>query len=231
MRVFLVAPDSGFVETSEQVQEVIHALRPEEALMGAVAGAEVMRGLRAATYDVIWFIAHGSEAGVELSDGPLSGDVLAQFLRTQAPALVYLNTCASMLVAVNLHDALRVPVICSVGQVEARAALYAGAQLAHCLAQGMDVTAAFEASRPAHDTTYRLIGGSGQRMNGNDGQIWEAIRDLQSKVARLEAQVEMVLFGHRTNGSAWQWALIVMVGLAAAGLLFVAANANLRVLP
>lgn len=231
MNALVVAPDSGFVETAEQVQDVIASLRTDQALMGAVTGAELMRRLRERSFEVIWFVAHGSEAGIELSDGAVSGDVLAQFLRAQRPALIYLNTCASMRVAVDLHDAVQAPVICSVGQVEARAALYAGAQLAHYLAQGLGVREAFEASRPGHDTTYRLIGGEATRVNGSDGQIWEAIRDLQAKVAKLEAQVEMVLFGRKANGAAWQWALIVVVGLVAAALLFLLANANLRVIP
>lgn len=230
MNALVVAPDSGFVETAEQVQDVIASLRTDQTLMGSVTGAELMRRLRERSFEVIWFVAHGSEAGIELSDGPVSGDVLAQFLRAQRPTLIYLNTCASMRVAVDLHDAVQAPVICSVGQVEAKAALYAGAQLAHYLAQGLGVREAFEASRPGHDQTYRLIGGE-VRVNGNDGQIWEAIRDLQAKVAKLEAQVEMVLFGRKANGAAWQWVLIVVAGLVAAGLLFLLANANLRVMP
>lgn len=232
MNALVVAPDSGFVETSEQVQEVISSLRPSQVLMGTVTGAEVMRALRGTSYDVVWLIAHGSEHGIELSDGALDGDVLAQFLREQQPALIYLNTCASMSVAVDLHDSIRAPVICSIGQVEARQALYAGAQLAHYLAHGMSVEAAFAASRPGHDNTYRMIGGNREHVNGdNNRQIWDAVRELQSRVAKLEVQVELALFGRRASGPAWQWALIVVAGLVAAGLLFLLANANLRVIP
>lgn len=187
MRVLVVAPDVGFVETHEQVQDVISALHPE-VLLGNVTRYDLSRSLNQRTYDVIWFICHGSPQGIDLSDGTVSGDTLAQMLRSHPLKLIYLNTCDNAQVALDLHDATNAPVICTVKPVDVHTAYHSGASLARYLATGTNVRMAFEMSRPGHDSTYRMIGG--EKSNGGEDRvdlILTMLQDIRAEIKDLRA--------------------------------------------
>lgn len=185
MRVLLISPDTGFTETHEQIQDIVTALRPTP-LLGTVTRYDVTRALNAAQYDVIWMACHGGPGGIELSDGPMSGDTLAQLLRGHPLKLIYLNTCSNAQVALDLHDATSAPVICTINPVDVHTAYFSGATLARYLSGGMTARMAFEMSRPGHDTTYRMIGGGERESRDRLDLVLEMLSDIREDLRGVQ---------------------------------------------
>lgn len=156
MNVLLIAPDFGLPGAYDELRAISAALRPV-VLAGNVTRRDVLEALRGHDWDVLWFATHGSEVGIELSDGIVSVSDLTAVVRTSGARLVVLNTCSSRFVGLELHYELEVSVITTHAEVGDRTAFQTGALLAQALADGQGVAEAFESSKPGQGKNYFLF--------------------------------------------------------------------------
>lgn len=196
-RVLLIAPDSGLQHAADETQRIINALRPE-VLLGEVTTTDVLDRIQAGTFDIVWFLGHSGPDGLQLSNGILSAAHLAQILRQCTPRLVVLNSCSSFAVANQLHDTLHCAIVCTVVDVADLDAYITGAALAHALAQGLDIAAAYAASRPPSNRVYVLLNGS-LSLNGTD-----ELDDLKRLVTRTAADLHGEIAGMARTTAAMQ---------------------------
>lgn len=156
MNVLLIAPDLGLPLAADEIRAISRAL-PPVILHGTVTRRDVLNALTDHSWDVLWFVTHGDEHGIQLTDGYLSTSDLTAVVRASAARLVVLNTCASRGVGLELHYELGVSVITTVGEINDATAYQAGVLLAAALAETNDVEQAFAASRPGQAQNYLLF--------------------------------------------------------------------------
>lgn len=192
LRVLLVAPGSNLAYVGEEVQRVANALHPQ-LLFGNVTMAAVLDALTT-PFDVVWFACHGTEDGIQLSDGLLATPQLVQMLRQHAPRLVALNTCNSLQVAMQIHDEAGCAVICTVVSIPDKDAFITGSSLAHALAAGNDIAQAYNVSKPGRNRQYVLLNGS-VRLNGDDDAddtkrlIMQMFNEQSKRISGIESRL------------------------------------------
>jgi hypothetical protein len=162
-RTLLIAPhDSTLPDVDREVQRVMNALSPR-LLFAEVTTTALVDELQRSKYDIIWFAGHSSADGLALTDGVLEAERLVQLLRQQSPRLVFLNSCASLPVAMEIHQEVGSAVIATIADVADPLAFTTGAQLAAALAAGMPISEAYLVSRPGANRQYVLLGGQAER--------------------------------------------------------------------
>ncbi len=196
-RVLVIAPSSDLPNADGETQRIINALRPD-VLLGDVTLSDVLDKLQGTQYDVVWFLGHSGTDGLQLTDGILSPSHLAQILRQTPPALVVLNSCSSLHMAMRVHDDVQCAVVCTVLDVPDLDAYITGASLANALAQGLDVSQAYQVSRPSANRQYILLNGS-VRLNGAN-----ELDDLKRLVARTAADLHGEIAGMARTTAAMQ---------------------------
>lgn len=162
--ILLVAPRTDLEYVDEEIKRVVNFLRPR-VLLGVVTLSQVVDELQNYPIDIVWFASHGTEQGITLSDGHLTATMLAQLLKNTPPKLVFVNTCSSLPIIMELHDAVGCMVIGTICDVPDREAFVTGSALARALGQGMDPTEAYNISRPSQNRKYIMLNGA-IRMNG-----------------------------------------------------------------
>lgn len=180
MRILLIAPRVGLGQ-DEEVQRVINWLHPDRVLLGTVTADEVMDALGLAPYEVIWFAAHGTSQGIELSDGLLRTNDLVQLLRGRQVHCIFLNTCDSVSVAIRLHDAIKTAaVVATAAEVDDAVAARTGSLFAEYVAQGKSWREAYELSKPV-DTDYVYI---------NDAMVGNEMLALMDEIRQSEQRLQ-----------------------------------------
>lgn len=162
--ILLIAPRTDLEYADEEVKKVVNFLHPR-ILLGTVTLSQVMDELQQYPAEIIWFVTHSDEEGILLSDGMLTASMLTQILGNSPPRLVFLNTCNSLPVAMEIHDALGCMVIGTIRNNPDREAFVTGSALARSIHQGLDLADAYNASRPKTNRTYVLLNASIQ-LNG-----------------------------------------------------------------
>lgn len=191
MDIFLIAPPSGLHYAQAEVQSVVNSLRPE-LLWGAEATADrLMVALQSKQYDLIWYVGHSNSDGIELEDGLLSRETLVQFMRWQDAAGLFLNSCSSLGVAMDIHDELNLPVICTVSDVADQEAYHTGAIFARHLARNKSLREAYELARPGRNRQFLYLNG---QVRGTDriDELHIQMRLLLSEVQTLNGRVDEV---------------------------------------
>lgn len=156
MRVLLVTPHNDLVyaraEASDWEDTTGLTVRKVPSPVTIVA---VLRALQEDAYDLVVFIAHGSEAGVELEGGELLDyETLAPSVRGRVPFLFF-NTCSSDAIAQAIATSTGAQVGCTIGVMDDRHAYAAGSALAKWLGRGISFP---EASYRALTTRgYKLV--------------------------------------------------------------------------
>ena len=150
-RTLLVAPETNLEYGRREVDQVVTALRPT-LVSGEVAVSRLLE--TNAKHDIVWFVAHGTDTGIQLSDRELSLQVLGSLVAAQGATLVVLNTCDSATIAVAIHEAHDIDVIATITSIDDTQAYATGARFAQALAGGMSVTDAYRVAKPLHNTSY-----------------------------------------------------------------------------
>lgn len=156
-RTLVVAPRTNLAYAEEEVTAVVNALNAN-LLQGSVTANMVLDKVSEG-WDVIWFMTHGNEKGILLSDGSLDASTLTTFIRTAEARLVVLNTCQSIGVALAIHNELLTNLICTLREVPDREAFFTGKQLAFQLARGKSFSQAYLAAKPGQNTDYIFLVG------------------------------------------------------------------------
>lgn len=185
MNVLLIAPDLGLPLAADEVRAISLALHPV-ILNGTVTRRDVLNALTDHSWDVLWFVTHGDDHGIQLTDGYLSTSDLTAVVRASGAHLVVLNTCSSRGVGLELHHELGVSVITTVGEINDATAYQAGALLAAALAETHDVVQAFAASRPGQSQNYLLF----HNRTRDEGEETRTILMLNEWGARLSGKID-----------------------------------------
>lgn len=164
----VISPKTDLEFVDEEIQRVINFLSPR-VLLGVVTLAQVVDELQARPYDVIWFACHGDEKGIHLSDGTITAQMIAQLLRANKPRLLFLNTCSSLSLAMEIHDAINCQVIGTITEIPDREAFVTGSAFARAIAQGLSIDEAYNISRPSQNRTYVLLNGSIRLNEAREG--------------------------------------------------------------
>jgi hypothetical protein len=166
MKVLLVAPRTDLKLVDEEAQDILRSGLDVTPLVGEVTSRELLREIRAASYDVLWLATHGEkrtnifnqvEYGIHLSDGFLPASELVAQVRGKF-SLVYLNTCTSYRIAQEIQIDAGVSVVGTLLDVPDRAAYQTGSLFAAALAEGLTPEAAYLRSMPGGERVYMYLG-------------------------------------------------------------------------
>jgi hypothetical protein len=166
MRVLLVAPRTELKLVDEEAQDILRSGLDVTPLVGEVTSRELLREIRAASYDVLWLATHGEkrvnvfnqmEYGIWLTDGFMPSSELVAQVRGKF-SLVYLNTCTSYRIAQEIQIDAGVSVVGTLLDVPDRAAYQTGSLFAAALAEGLSPEAAYLRSMPGGERIYMFLG-------------------------------------------------------------------------
>lgn len=193
MNVLLIAPDNTHTlpQGAQEAREVSQALRPV-VLNGRVTVADILHALDGGPYDLLWLVAHGNENGIALSDGLfITTSQLTAAVRNSGACCLFLNTCSSRSVGLEIAYELGVDVIATVSTIGDTTAYETGALLARNLAKGLTFREAFDKSKPGQNTAYTFFAASGvDAVSGQQQQADQSISMLVNGVGdRLVKQI------------------------------------------
>jgi hypothetical protein len=195
-RVLVVAPETDLTLVRDEVTAVVNSLGAN-ILQGFVTADMVLNKVTEG-WNVLWFMTHGTEEGILLSDGPLNASALTTLARAADAGLVVLNTCQSINVAMQVYNELQVSVVCTLSNVPDREAFFTGKLLAKELAKGKSYLDAYLDSKPGQTERYIFLQGrykekeqavavsSNLHSSGssqNKGDLQDAIRRLDALVS------------------------------------------------
>ena len=104
--VTVFAPDTDMPLAHDQVLDVIGNLQAGGVVVrrhtGHVSLPDFVRAMQVGPVDGVIFIAHGNELGMLLSDGLLLTANLVTHIRGNVRDFVFLNSCSSLLPAIEL---------------------------------------------------------------------------------------------------------------------------------
>lgn len=156
VRVLLVAPESDLEYAQAEVQDILRSGLIVTPLLGKVRQQDLVREVERASYGTIWFVTHGSLAGIQLSDGIMPASAISAIVRGRFKVVV-LNTCESVGAAQMLQSETGADIICTIAEVDDQAAYRTGSLLAKALAQTGDIRMAYARSRPGYNTDYLYL--------------------------------------------------------------------------
>lgn len=185
IRTLLIAPEVALAHGWEEVQRVINWLHPDRVVLGAEATSlAVLDALGAGPYDLIWIVSHGAMEGILLADGLWPTQALVQMLQGSGVRCVFLNTCASVGVAIRLHDRIKtLAVVATVGEIGDAVAMRTGALFAQYLAAGKSYREAYELSKQP-DSDYVYV---------NDTLVGNELLAVMDEIRQSEARVKDAL--------------------------------------
>jgi len=190
MNVLLVAPESELNFARPEVQDVINALSPRVLLGPDATSSNLIDNLHPGL-DMLWFMAHGSRDGIKLYDGFFSTSELTQQLRSLDGLALFINSCSSLGIAIDIHDEIRMPIICTITEVKVKVAYRTGAALARHLAAGKTLYEAYELAKPGgKENVFRYLnGGSHGKLRPNDEimlEIRRGYRRINKRIDEIE---------------------------------------------
>lgn len=148
MRILVVAPDHHDLPNAASEIAAIDRHHETVVLRGVVNDRDVALAVDEDGFEGIWWITHGSTAGVLLSDGLLPTLGVGQYVRKSGASLCVLNTCESEDVALMIIAGGRADMICTIAPVPNNDAVRLGSLLAGELAESDDYHAAYEVVAP-----------------------------------------------------------------------------------
>ena len=155
MRILIVAPaHPSLADVAREAAAVSNAHPGSRLLQGRVSERDLAAEVTCNCFDMLWVASHAGPDGILLSDSTLAPDVLASYVDTAGAELVFLNTCTGIEIAQMIVDTTRASVIATIGDVTDVTAARVGHLFASQLATGMDVRAAYEASKPKGSFNY-----------------------------------------------------------------------------
>lgn len=157
-RTLVVAPETDLPLVRDEVTAVVNSLRAH-IMQGFVTADMVLNKITETPWDILWFMTHGTEEGILLSDGPMSASTLTTLVRASDAGLVVLNTCQSIHVALKVHNELLTNLVCTLRDVPDREAFFTGKLLARELAKGKNFSDAYFDAKPGQNTNYIFLAG------------------------------------------------------------------------
>lgn len=155
MDILIIAPTSDLTYQNDELSAALRSEYRITPLVGTVTIHSLLAALQR-NYDIIWYIGHSSDDGIQLSDGKLSVSDFAPLVRNSR--LLLLNSCTSVGIAGKIRDATSVDVIAYLGEVEDKSAYRFGATFIQNLQRyGDNFKRAYDASIVADDSSYVFL--------------------------------------------------------------------------
>lgn len=194
MDILIIAPTSNL---NYQNDELRAALRSNYRIMPLV-GQVTIQSLLAALerhYDIIWFIGHSGDDGIQLSDGKLSVIDFAPLVKNSR--LLLLNSCSSVGIAGKVRDATSVDVIAYLGDVEDKSAYRFGVTFIQNLQRyGENFKRAFDESIDSESDYVFLRAGRWSNMVDDLTRVMFELKTeialLTQRVTTLEASIKNI---------------------------------------
>jgi hypothetical protein len=188
MRIFVVAPTHHDLPDATIEISAIDRRHHATILRGHVRDQDIAEKLNGQSFDIIWWISHGDENGILLSDGVLNIAGARQYLRASGAKLGVLNTCESESVARSIAIGGNADIICTVGAINNRDAIRFGSLLAVELAKTEDFFAAYRTVDP-DDGTYKYIRARIAPLDQRKRLMPEVEQELRSQIYGLTSSV------------------------------------------
>ena len=204
LRVLLIAPDVGLAADAEMelISGGYFAVTP---LRGVVTQERIVRATSRDKFDVIHIAAHGSAAGIQISNDVLSKEQLGQIAKQVNCELVFLNACDSAHTAQYLADRGVPLVVANTNEVLDADALRTAAYFYGNVGEyGGDYRKAYERVNP-RDGTLAIFAGAGyvdkviqpivtaiQRLTEGLDQLRQQMAGGQKSVMRAVAAMLLV---------------------------------------
>lgn len=190
-KILVVAPEQAENILPKTGLEIAAIERHHDAvvLRGVVRDSDIAQAVVDEDFEIIWFVSHGTESGVLLSDGMLGIDAVTQYVRADETALCVLNTCNSEDMAIAIASGSGADVICTIGDVDNRDAIRLGQLLAGELAYCETYREAYELVA-SDGGAYRYYEGHGTYRSYRRGED----EDLRRMVYEMRADVKLLKF-------------------------------------
>jgi len=113
--------------------------------------------------DVLWFAAHGGknedgEPALQLADGWLPASTLAALVKAFSLSHVYLNSCDSIDIAMQMIADTEAAIVCSIAKPTDEVAVTAGTLFARRFAFHGDFAKAYQETKAVANHSYRFLG-------------------------------------------------------------------------
>ena len=185
MDILIIAPTSNLTYQNDELSAALRSDYRITPLVGTVTIQSLLAALER-HYDIIWYIGHSSDDGIQLSDGKLSVSDFAPLARNSR--LLLLNSCTSVGIAGQIRDATSVDVIAYLGEVEDKSAYRFGATFIQNLQKyGENFKRAYDASIVAGDSSYVFLR-AGRWSNMVD-DLTRVMFELKTEIALLTQRV------------------------------------------
>ena len=168
MYILVVAPTHSDLPDLAIEIAAVERWHDVKLVSGLVRDSDIADAIEDGPFDIIWWVTHGSEAGVLLSDGWLSIAGVGQYLRTSGAKLCILNTCDSEAIALRIVTGGDADIVCTIAPVDNRDAIRLGSLLAGELAHTDEFYEAYKLVAPAGGL-YRYLRAKGQYRRRNSG--------------------------------------------------------------
>lgn len=177
-----------------EVGAIVNSGLKPKLLNGHVTRQRVVEAVSTADYDLLWLATHGTELGIQLSDGVLDRTSLISYVRANGIRYVVLNTCDSFRVGNAIAQGAGADVIATIGETGDNRAYETGALLAARLADGDEFRQAYEKSKPGENEDYTYFSGifNAPRRKGfdvNDVQA-QMLAQIQNEVKRMTSLID-----------------------------------------
>lgn len=188
-KILVIAPDlESLPKTAVEIAAITRYHPESTVLRGTVRDEDIARAISEESFELMWFISHGSSDGILISDEVwLPTAALVQYVRADGIGLCILNTCSSEEIAREITASAGADVICTIGEVDNSDAARLGQLLAGELAYCETYREAYELVAPPGGS-YRYY---------DSGGIYRSYRrdhddEMLRLYYRLEAEVRVL---------------------------------------
>lgn len=193
MDILIIAPSSDLTYQNDELRAALRSDYRVMPLVGTVTIQSLVSALQR-HYDIVWFIGHSGDDGLQLSDGNLSVSDFAPLVKNSR--LLLLNSCSSVGIAGKIRDATSVDVIAYLGDVEDKSAYRFGATFIQNLQRyGENFKRAFDESIDANSSDYVFLR-AGRWSNMVDDLtrvMWELKNEMSSLKTELALATQRIV--------------------------------------
>lgn len=169
-----------------EVNAILSSGLDPDHMLGNVTAEIFMQRINETNANILFLLTHGTSEGIQLSDGLLPKSMFVQAVKNKFD-LIVLNVCESLSVAQMVQNECRTGVICTITEVDDRAAYYTGAKLSRELGKGADYFDAYDASRPGGNTDYIYLAG---RMDTLHALVARRVREeIEKEMAPVVSSI------------------------------------------
>lgn len=189
--VLVIAPLTDEAYAQSEISSLVNTLNAELLLGQDATSRNLLDRLTSRSWKILWFVCHGNQYGLNLADGMLETRILTSFIRGAKPEFVFLNSCSSLPVAMDIYNEVRADFLCTVQDTPDSVSFFTGKQFAVALSTGSSYRDAYLASKPGQNQNFLFLSGNSPMANANNVQEPNRrIETIEDELARINAVLE-----------------------------------------